>query len=191
MKAQAAVAFKFLMVMTILTGIAYPILMTGLARTIFPLKAEGSLIIKDGRLLGSKLIGQSFDSSAYFSSRPSATGYNPVPSSGSNLGPTSDKLKKQSMERSRYFATMNTIPDPSIIPAEMIFASGSGLDPHISPEAAMLQAERVISSRGFTEEQRQMVFKLIDRKIEERQFFILGERRINVFELNLELDNIR
>jgi K+-transporting ATPase ATPase C chain len=191
MKTQTIIALKFLLVMTVLTGVIYPFIMTGVAQLAFPAKANGSLIMKDGKIIGSELIGQKFDSSIYFWSRPSAIGYNPIPSGASNYGPTSNKLKKQVAERRTLFMTKNSITDTTAIPKEMIFASASGLDPHISPEAALLQLNRVASARNFNEAQKQKVQQLIKNKTEELQFFLLGELRINVFELNLALDNIR
>jgi K+-transporting ATPase ATPase C chain len=191
MKKQTIIALKFLLVMTVLTGIIYPLVMTGLAQVSFPSKANGSLIKKDGKIIGSELIGQKFDSSIYFWSRPSAIDYNPIPSGASNLGPTSDKLKKQVAERRILFAAKNSVADTSAIPKEMIFASASGLDPHISPEAALLQLKRVAIARNLDETQKQKVQQLIKNKTEEPQYFLFGEQRINVFELNLALDNIR
>jgi len=191
MKTPTIIALKFLLVMTILTGIVYPLLMTGLAQLTFPAKANGSLVIKDGKIIGSTLIGQKFDSTVYFWSRPSAIGYNPIPSGASNYGPTSDTLKKQVTARRILFATKNSITDITTIPKEMIFASGSGLDPHISPAAALLQVGRVAAARNLTEVQKQKLQQLIKDKTEEPQFFLFGEPRINVFELNLALDNIR
>jgi K+-transporting ATPase ATPase C chain len=191
MKTQLIIALKFLLVMTFLTGIVYPLLMTGLAQLCFPSKANGSLVMKDGKIVGSELIGQKFDSIIYFWSRPSAIGYNPIPSGGSNYGPTSDTLKKQVNARRILFATKNSITDITTIPKEMIFASGSGLDPHISPNAAICQLERVATARNFNPEQKQRVRQLITGMTEGPQFILFGEPRINVFELNLALDNIR
>ena len=191
MKKQTIIALKFLLVMTILTGIVYPLVMTGVALLSFPAKANGSLVMKDGKIIGSELIGQKFDSIIYFWSRPSAIGYNPIPSGGSNYGPSSDTLKKQVNARRILFATKNSITDITAIPKEMIFASGSGLDPHISPEAAMLQLERVATARNLNGVQKQKLQQLIINKTEGPQFFLFGEPRINVFELNLALDNIR
>ena len=147
--------------------------------------------MKDGKILGSELIGQKFDSTIYFWSRPSAIGYNPIPSGASNYGPTSDILKKQVTARRILFATKNSIKDITGVPKEMIFASGSGLDPHISPEAAVLQVQRVATARNFNETQKQKLLRLIRDKTDEPQFFLFGEPRINVFELNLAVDNIR
>jgi len=191
MKTQTIIALKFLLLMTILTGIIYPLFMTGLAQLIFPAKANGSLVKKEGRVIGSELIGQKFDSSIYFWSRPSAIGYNPIPSGASNYGPTSDTLKKQVTARRTLFAAKNSMTDMTIIPKEMIFASGSGLDPHISPEAAMLQLARVAIARNLDETKQQQVRQLIKTLTEKPQFSLFGEPRINVFELNLALDKIR
>jgi potassium-transporting ATPase KdpC subunit len=191
MKTQLFLSLKFFVGMTILTGIIYPIFMTGVAQVVFPGKANGSLVLKDGRVIGSELIGQKFDSAIYFWSRPSAIDYNPVPSSGSNLGPTSGKLRKLMLERRKAFAVGNSIQDSASVPKEMIFASASGLDPHISPEAAFMQIERVVSARNFNAEQKQKVLELVSSMTEKPQFLLLGEGRINVFELNLAMDNIR
>lgn len=191
MKTQTIIALKFLLAMTILTGIVYPLFMTGVAQLCFPAKANGSLIMKDGKIIGSELIGQKFDSSIYFWSRPSAIDYNPIPSGASNYGPTSDTLKKQVAARRISFAIKNSITDINDIPKEMVFASGSGLDPHISPDAALLQLDRVATARKLNEDQKQKVRQLIKDKTEGPQYFIFGEPRINVFKLNLTLDNIR
>lgn len=191
MKTQTIIAIKFLLVMTVLLGVIYPFFMTGVAQLTFPAKANGSLIMKDGKIVGSELIGQKFDSTIYFWSRPSSIDYNPIPSGASNLGPTSEKLKKQVNERRRLFAAGNSITDTSLIPKEMVFASGSGLDPHISPETALLQLNRVATARNLNEAQKQRVEQLIKNKTEEPQFFLFGEPRINVFKLNLALDSIR
>ncbi len=191
MKTQTIIALKFLLLMTILTGLIYPLLMTGVVQIIFPARANGSLILKNGRVIGSELIGQKFDSSAYFWSRPSAIDYNPVPSGASNYGPTSDTLKKLVTARRKLFAKMNSISDTMSIPKEMIFASGSGLDPHISPEAALLQVNRIVKNRGFSDKQRVKVTDLITNLTEKTQFHLFGEERINVFLLNLSLDKIK
>ncbi len=190
MKTQLTIALKFLFVMTILTGIIYPLLMTGVAQLTYPVKANGSLIIKDGKIIGSELIGQKFDSAIYFWSRPSATGYNPVPSGASNWGPTSDTLRKQVMARRQIFAAMNSLADTVKIPLEMIFASASGLDPDISPEAALMQVDRVVKARKFDEKQHAMVIHLIKTMTIDPQFHLLGEPRINVLKLNMALDKL-
>jgi potassium-transporting ATPase KdpC subunit len=191
MKRQTIIAIKFLLVMTVLTGVIYPFIMTGVAQLVFPARANGSLVMKDGKIAGSELIGQKFDSSIYFWSRPSANNYNAIPSGASNLGPTSNKLKKQVSERRRLFASNNSITDTLAIPKEMLFASASGLDPHISPKAALLQLKRVAMARNLNETQKQKVEQLIKNKTEEAQFYLFGEPRINVFKLNLALDSIK
>jgi potassium-transporting ATPase KdpC subunit len=191
MKTQMIIALKFLLVMTILTGIIYPFFITGIAQLCFPHNANGSLVIRDGKVVGSELIGQKFDSNIYFWPRPSAIGYNPVPSGASNYGPTSDTLKKLVNMRTSLFMINNSIPDKHAVPKEMIFASGSGLDPHISPLAASLQAKRVVHARNFNETQKQKVILFIKNMTEHPQFSILGEPRINVFELNLAIDQIK
>ena len=190
MKTQTKIALKYLLVMTILTGIIYPLLMTGLAQICYPSKANGSLIMKDGKIIGSELIGQKFDSSIYFWSRPSAIGYNPIPSGASNYGPTSDTLKKQVTARRVLFAKINSLPDESVIPKEMIFASGSGLDPHISPEAALMQVDRISQFRHFDITRKEELLKKIKDMTQAPQFLYLGEPRINVLMLNLMLDKI-
>ena len=190
MKAQTIIALKFLMVMTLLTGIIYPVLMTVVAQLSFPKKANGSLIMKNGKIIGSGLIGQKFDSSIYFWSRPSAIGYNPIPSGASNYGPTSDTLKKLVGARRVLFAKMNSLQDPLSTPTEMAFASGSGLDPHISPEAALMQVDRISQSRHFSITRKEELLKIIKDMTEAPQFLCMGEPRINVLLLNLMLDKI-
>jgi len=190
MKTQTMIALKFLLVMTILTGIIYPLVMTGLAQVAFPSKSNGSLILKDGKVIGSELIGQKFDSSIYFWSRPSSIGYNPIPSGASNYGPTNDTLKKLIDTRREVFAKNNSIDNMMDVPLEMIFASGSGLDPHISPSAAQLQVERIAQARNFDSNQKQKLTETVKNLTEKPQFLILGEERINVLNLNIELDRI-
>ena len=191
MKTQTIIALKFLLVMTILTGIIYPLVMTGIAQVAFPSKSNGSLILKDGKVIGSELIGQKFDSTIYFWSRPSAIGYNPVPSGASNYGPTSDTLKKLVNARKEYFAKNNSVSNLTDVPLEMIFASGSGLDPHISPAAAQFQIERIALARHFDNSQKQKLVETVKSLTENPQFLILGEERINVLKLNIELDKIK
>jgi potassium-transporting ATPase KdpC subunit len=190
MKTQSIIALKFLLVMIILTGIIYPIVMTGIAQVSFPLKANGSMIKKDGIIIGSELIGQKFDSTIYFWSRPSATGYNPVPSGASNYGPTSDTLKKLVTARRILFAKMNSIEDLNIVPEEMAFASGSGLDPHITPDAAIMQVNRIAKARNFDNNQKEKLLQIVKDMTEMPQLLILGEKRINVLMLNIELNKI-
>jgi potassium-transporting ATPase KdpC subunit len=190
MKTQTIIAIKFLLFMTVLTGVIYPIIITVVAQLVFPAKANGSLIMKEGKIIGSELIGQKFDSSIFFWSRPSAIDYNPIPSGASNLGPTSDKLKKQVAERRRLFAIMNSITDTSAIPNEMVFASASGLDPHISQKAALLQVDRVVKARNFNTSQKQKLVELVKNLTESPQYLIFGEERVNVLILNIELNKL-
>jgi K+-transporting ATPase ATPase C chain len=190
MRKQILISLKFLLVMTVVTGIFYPLLLTGIAQVAFPGKANGSLITKNGTIIGSDLIGQKFDSVAYFWSRPSAVDYNPIPSGASNFGPTSAKLITLVNQRKSKFVANNEVRDTTAVPLEMIFASGSGLDPHISMEAARMQVKRIAKVRNFNSAQQQKIFDLINRYAEKRQFGILGEDKINVLKLNMKLDEI-
>ena len=190
MKAQIIIALKIFILFTVLLGGIYPLVITGVAQLIFPEKANGSLIVVDNKPVGSKLIGQNFDSDLYFSSRPSATNYNPLPSGGSNLGLTSEKLRQQVAGRKLQFVKANQLPENMPIPSEMLFASASGLDPHISPEAAIIQVGRIENARKLNSTQKQQLFQTINLLTEEPQFLFLGEARINVLKLNLELDKI-
>jgi len=148
------------------------------------------LITKNNKVIGSELIGQQFDSAIYFSSRPSIISYNPMPSGGSNYGLTNIKLKKLVAERKKQFVAFNQLDSLSVIPSEMLFASASGLDPHISPNAALLQVSRVAKARGFDSLQTQQLVNLVNRQTEYLQFSLLGEPRINVLILNIELDKL-
>lgn len=183
-------SLRILLFFTILTGIVYPLFVTGIAKLVFPAKANGSLILKDTKLIGSVLIGQQFDSAIYFSSRPSAISYNPLPSGASNSGPTNLKLKTAFNERKSDFIRVNLLDSLTEIPAEMLFSSASGLDPHISPMAALLQIERIAAARGLSSIQKDMVNKEIKKLTEKPQFLIFGEERINVLNLNIVLDKI-
>lgn len=185
------ISLKIFLFLTILTGVIYPVLITGLAQIGFHDKANGSLIIIDNKTVGSNLIGQKFDSITYFASRPSAVSYNPLPSGGSNFSSTNSELKNLVEERRKRFININKIDDFSKIPSEMVFASASGLDPHISPEAAQLQVNRISNARNFNETQKLYLVVLIKKLTEDPQFSFLGEARINVLKLNLELDQIR
>ena len=184
------IALKIFLVLTILTGVIYPLLVTGIAQVIFPHQANGSLILKDNKIIGSELIGQQSDSIIYFTSRPSAIGNNPLPSGGSNLGLTSAKLKIQVTERKNKFIAFNQLDKNAEVPSEMLFASASGLDPHISLEAAMLQVNRIAEARHLNTAQKQQLVQLIEKQTEKPQFFCLGESRVNVLLLNLNLDEV-
>jgi len=184
------IALKIFIFFTILTGIVYPLMVTGIAQLVFPSKANGSLIVKDNKTIGSELIGQQFDSTIYFSSRPSAISYNPLPSGGSNYGLTNVKLKSLVDERKRKFIEFNQLDSNIEIPSEMLYASASGLDPHISQKAALLQLDRIIRVRNFNSGQKQNLEKMITELTESPQFMIFGQERINVLKLNLELDKM-
>lgn len=185
---QAKQAFLLLVVFSILTGIVYPLAITGISQIVFPGKANGSLIYRDGRPVGSSLIGQSFTDPKYFWSRPSATSPTPYKadaSNGSNLGASNPDLAKAVAER--IAALRKADPDnAAAVPIDLVTTSASGLDPHISPAAAEYQAARVAKARGIDA---QTVRKLVARHTEHRTFGLLGELRINVVELNLDLDH--
>jgi K+-transporting ATPase ATPase C chain len=185
-----AIAIKIFLLLTILTGVIYPLLVTGIAKAVFPDKADGSLLIKGNQITGSKLIGQNFDSSAYFSGRPSATNYSTLPSGGSNLGPSNEKLRELADERRLHFIRFNELDSLTEVPSEMLFASASGLDPHISLQAAVLQVERVAKARGMNSAQKQQLINLVNNICEKPQFGFLGEERVNVLILNSELDKL-
>jgi K+-transporting ATPase ATPase C chain len=155
-----------------------------------PVKANGSLILKNNKIIGSELIGQHFDSIIYFTSRPSAISYNPLPSGGSNFGLTNAKLKHSVDSLKNQFLVFNQLESNTTIPSEMVFASASGLDPHISQEAALLQVERIAKVRNFDLGKKQLLFQRVKEMTEAPQFSILGEERVNVLALNLELDKI-
>jgi K+-transporting ATPase ATPase C chain len=178
-------AVALTIVLTVLVGIIYPFVMTGLSELFFKEKARGRLIQREGKVVGSRLIGQPFKGAGYFNSRPSAagSGYDATASGGTNLGPTSKRLfEEQVRERSKQLRTEN--PDVEI-PIDLITSSGSGLDPHISPAAAEFQIPRVARERRMSEDK---VKQLVQEHTEGRQFGVLGEPRVNVLELNLALD---
>lgn len=187
MKEHLRPALTMLLLMTVLTGVVYPLTVTGLAQLFFQEQANGSLIVREGKVIGSKLIGQHFDKPEYFWSRPSATmpfPNNSAASGGSNLGPTNPVLIEA--VKARVAALRAADPgNDAPIPVDLVTASGSGLDPHISPAAALYQVKRVARARGLDEAIVQM---LVAEHTEERQLMLLGERRVNVLQLNLALD---
>ncbi|MEI8048897.1 MAG: potassium-transporting ATPase subunit KdpC [Bacteroidota bacterium] len=185
------ISFKMFLFLTVLTGIVYPLLITGIAQVAFPSKANGSIISNDKGKIGSELIGQQFDTTIYFSSRPSAVSYNALSSGGSNYCLTNSKLKKLVQERKNHFISFNQLDSLTEIPSEMLFASASGLDPHISPQAALQQVDRIAKARNFTTVQKNELLHRVTALTEPPQFLCLGETRINVLLLNLETDKIK
>jgi K+-transporting ATPase ATPase C chain len=189
-------AIVFVIALTLITGVVYPFAMTGIARVIFPIQSQGSLVEENGKIVGSGLIGQEFKSDRYFHGRPSATvspdpndttktvpaPYNAANSGGSNLGPTNKSL----MERVQGDMDRLKEENPSSeVPIDLVTTSGSGLDPHISPAAALFQVPRVAKARNMSEDS---VRRLVDEHVEGRTLGILGEPRVNVLALNLALD---
>jgi potassium-transporting ATPase KdpC subunit len=186
MKKNLLVAIRFTLATTVVFGLGYPLLVTGLSQWFFPKQANGSLIVKNGQVVGSRLIGQGFSGDKYFHPRPSAagTGYDPTASGGSNLGPTNQALVTRVQQDVANLQQEN----PGVaVPADMVTTSGSGLDPDISPATAEFQIGRVARSRGISEDE---LRRLVAKHAQPREFGIFGEPRVNVLELNLELDQI-
>jgi K+-transporting ATPase ATPase C chain len=173
---------------TIIVGVAYPLVMTGVAQLVFRKQANGSLIERNGQIVGSELIAQQFTGDKYFWPRPSAGSYATVPSGASNLGPTSQALQSNVTANATAFRTGNKLAADAPVPADMVFTSGSGLDPHISPESARLQVARVAAARGIAEDQ---VKALVEKFVEIPQWGVFGEPRVNVLELNVALDDLQ
>src|SRR5262249_30224267 len=187
MTKEMLIAVRMTLVTLVLTGLAYPLLITALGQLVFPRPAQGSLAYRDGAVVGSDLIGQGFKAPGYFQGRPSAAGsegYDAANSAGSNLGPTSQKLRERvEADLQRLKAENPEAPGP--VPAELVMASASGLDPHLSPAAARWQAPPVAAARPVTASD---VEQIIEQHVEGRTLGMLGEPRVNVLRLNLELD---
>lgn len=183
-KKNLLIAVLMTIVTTILLGVVYPLVVTGLAQALFRDKANGQLIVRNGTVIGSRIIGQAFSSPGYFRSRPSAagTGYDPLNSGGTNLGPTNKKLI-DSVKAAVDAAKKENASAP--VPVDLVTSSASGLDPHISPAAALFQVPRVARERGLSEDD---VRRLVEAHTSGRQFGFLGEAVVNVLELNLDLD---
>jgi K+-transporting ATPase ATPase C chain len=161
--------------------------MTGVAQLLFRHEANGSLIERNGAVVGSELLAQQFTGDKYFWPRPSSGSYATVPSGASNLGPTSQALQSNVTANATAFRTGNKLPAEAPVPADMVFTSGSGLDPHISPEAARLQVARIAAARGMAENQ---IKVLVERFVEAPQWGVFGEPRVNVLRLNVALDEL-
>jgi len=182
---QWKIATRMLVVLSVLTGVIYPLAVTGLSKLLLPYRAAGSLVERDGEVVGSELIGQTFTAPGYFWARPSAASYDGGASAGSNLGPTNPAL------HGRVAATVAALEaahgEGGSIPVDLATASGSGLDPHVTPAAALYQAHRVATARGMEEAN---VRRLVEDQVEGRQLGFLGEPRVNVLRLNLALDDL-
>jgi K+-transporting ATPase ATPase C chain len=188
MRRQLVPALLAFLALTVLTGLAYPLAMTGAAQVLFPNRADGSLVTRDGKVVGSRLIGQNFSAPGYFHPRPSAAGdgYDAISSSASNLGPTNPALIAEVRKRAAAYRNENGLPAGAAVPVDAVTASGSGLDPHISQANARLQAPRIARARALSLDD---VLKLVDEHTDGRSLGFLGEPAVNVLELNLALDS--
>ena len=179
---------KMFLCLSFLTGVIYPLLITVIAKTFMHDKANGSFVTVDGKIVGSSLIAQKFTSEIYFWPRPSACDYNPLPSSASNLGPISLELKRQVEERRKKIIKAHGNIKNNEIPSELLYASGSGLDPHITKCAAYFQMTRIANARGMTASSKKALIELVESMIEERGYGFMGGQYVNVLLLNIALD---
>lgn len=184
-------ALRLLLALTALTGLAYPLVVTGVARLAFPHQANASLVTRGDQVIGSELLAQSFTNPTHFWPRPSAGDFATVPSGASNLGPTSDKLQQAIAARAARLRAAHGLSADAPVPAELLLASGSGLDPHLSPEAARFQIERIARARGLDAAGRARLAARVEQHIEPPQLGFLGEPRVNVLRLNLALDLVQ
>ena len=176
---------RAIIVMTILCGLIYPLAMTGLCQALFPFQANGSIIERDGKVVGSAIIGQEFKGDKYFSGRPSANEYNAADSAGTNYGAINKDLKKQVEERAAAVREKYGLLATEKVPSDMVTNDAAGFDPHLSPEAIHLQVNRVSKARNMD---KSVVLKLVEQKTEYPSFGFIGEARVNVLKLNLALD---
>lgn len=184
---EAKPALFMFLAFTLMTGLVYPLLITGIVQTAIPEKAEGSMIMSDGKVIGSELIGQNFSDPGYFQGRPSATGYAANSSGASNYGPTSASLIQVVRQRIEHLRQMNNLSQNATVPGELVLASASGLDPHISIEGALMQVKRIAARRALPQSEIKL---LVYQHKEPAQFGIMGQDRVNVLLLNWDLDQL-
>jgi len=182
-------SLKMILALTLLTGVFYPLFITGFSHLFMAKQAEGSLFIVKGKVIGSRLIGQKFESNIYFWPRPSACNYNGAASQASNLGPTSALLKETIEERKSHLIASHGLGEQLQVPADLLFSSGSGLDPHISLQAALFQIERVSSARNYSDEQKAYLIKLVLSLATRPSLGCMGEPYVNVLELNASMED--
>ena len=183
---QAAISIYMLITMTVMTGIIYPLAMTGIAQLLFSKQANGNLVTVNGSIAGSELIGQGFVGQKYFHGRPSANNYDGTNSGGSNYGPTNRKLVERAEKLARSMRIENGLPASATIPSDLVLASGSGLDPHISLESACLQVNRIAGARGID---KSILNKLLTHNSQKRYGGLWGDSYVNVLKLNIALDD--
>jgi K+-transporting ATPase ATPase C chain len=184
-------AIRLYLALTLVCGVVYTIAITVFSQVLFPYRANGSLVLAGGKIVGSELLGQSFAKPEYFRPRPSSVSYDPLPSGASNLGAASVRLKDSVRARCTAFRITFGIASDSAVPPDMLFSSASGLDPHISPEAARLQINRVARHRRMTSPQKEALAALVERSVERPQLGFLGIARVNVLRLNLAADSLQ